>query len=153
MIGVGDRGRGRGHRAALAVWFTTLVRGQGWTIDFGNSNSNKQQATATATSNKQQQQQQSTSNSNTQQATATSNSNKQQATAGGLKLDISGTPMAQGPKLRPQDPLPKALLLTKFGPPTPGWRRSAATLLLKMAPEVEMGQKGGKTALNGPKCP
>ena len=49
-----------------------------------------------------------TSNSNSnkqqQQATATSNSNKQQQQAtGGPKLDISGTPMAQGPKLRLKD--------------------------------------------------
>ena len=75
---------------------------------------------ATATSNKQQ-----------QHATATSNSNKQQATAtaGGPKLDISGTTVAQGPKLRPKGPQPKALIPTKFGPPTPGWCRSAATLV------------------------
>ena len=43
-----------------------------------------------------------------------------------------------------------------FGPPTPGWRRSA-TLLLKMAKngplEAEMGPKKAKTAQNGPKCP
>ena len=37
-----------------------------------------------------------------------------------------------------------------FGSPTPGWRQSAATLLLKMA---KMGPKGAKTAPNGPKCP
>ena len=84
------RGRGRGHRAALAVWFTTLIRGPQWTANFGNSNSNKQQAT----SNKQQQQ--------------------QQATAGGPKFDISGTLIAQGPKLRAKGPLPKALLSTEF---------------------------------------
>ena len=47
----------RPHRAALAVWFTTLIRGPQWTIHFGNNNSNKEQqqqqaiATATATSN------------------------------------------------------------------------------------------------------
>ena len=93
------RGRGRGHRAALAVWFTTLIRGPQWTANFGsNSNSNKQQATA---------------------ATA--------ATAGGPKFNILGTPIAQGPKLRAKGPLPKALLPTEFGPPTPGWRRSAVT--------------------------
>ena len=44
-----------------------------------------------------------------------------------------------------------------FGPPTPGWRRSATTLLLKMAKngplEAEMGPKEAKTAQNGPKCP
>ena len=55
-----------------------------------------------------------TATSNRQQATGNSNSNKQQATAGGPKLDISGTPMAQGPKLRPKDPLPKPHLSTKF---------------------------------------
>ena len=75
-----------------------------------------------------------TATSNKQQATATSNSNsnsnKQQV---GLNYTIAGTPIAQGPKLRPKGPLPKALLPTKFGPPTPGWRRSAATLPLKMA--------------------
>ena len=61
------------------------------------------------------------------------------------------------PKLEPKSPLPKALLPTKFGPPTPGWRRSAATLLLQMAKngphEVEMGPKEAKTAQNRPKCP
>ena len=55
-----------------------------------------------------------TATSNKQQATSNSNKQQQQATAGGPKLDISGTPMAQGPKLRPKDPLPKALLSTKF---------------------------------------
>ena len=87
-----DRGRGRGHRAALAVWFTTLIRGPQWTIHFG--------------SNKQQQQQQATAT-----ATATSNSNKQQV---GFNYTISGTPIAQGPKLRAKGPLRKALLSTKF---------------------------------------
>ena len=46
-----------------------------------------------------------------------SNSDKRQATAtatGEPKLDISGTPIAQGPKLRPKGPLPKALLFTEF---------------------------------------
>ena len=60
-------------------------------------------ATATATSNKQQ---------------ATATSNKQQQV--GFNYHISGTPIAQGPKLRANDPLPKALIPTKFGPPTPG---------------------------------
>ena len=59
---------------------------------------------------------------------------QQQAT----RLDIPGMPMAQGPKLRPKGPLPKALLPTKFGPPTPGWRRSAALLLRKMARTEDM---------------
>ena len=71
-------------------------------------------ATAIATSNKQQatsNKQQATSNKQQQQATATATAT---ATAGGPKLDISGTPMAQGPKLGPKDPLPKALLSTKF---------------------------------------
>ena len=36
------------------------------------------------------------------------------AAAGGPKLHISGTPIAQGPKLRPKGPLPKVLLPTKF---------------------------------------
>ena len=44
-----------------------------------------------------------------------------------------------------------------FGPPTPGRRRSAATLRLKMAKngplEAEMGPKGAKSAQNAPKCP
>ena len=44
-----------------------------------------------------------------------------------------------------------------FEPPTPGWRRSASTLLLKMTKngphEAEMGPKEAKTAQNGPKCP
>ena len=44
-----------------------------------------------------------------------------------------------------------------FGPPTPGWRRSATTLLLKMAKngplEAEMGPKEAKTAQNRLKCP
>ena len=55
------RARGRGHRAAVVVWFTSFGRGQGWIIDFGNSNKQK------ATSKKQQ------AKSNKQQAT----SNKQ----------------------------------------------------------------------------
>ena len=53
--------------------------------------------------------------------------------------------------------LPKALLPTNFGPPTPGWRRSAAPLMLKMAKngplEAKMGPQGAKTTQNGPKCP
>ena len=109
------------------------------------SNKQQQQATSNkqqATSNKQK------ATSNKQQAT----SNKQQATAAGPKLDSSGTPMAQGPKLRPKHPLPKALLSTKFGPPTPWWRRSAATFRLKMAkngpPEAKNGPKRGQ---NSPK--
>ena len=44
-----------------------------------------------------------------------------------------------------------------FGAPTPGWRRSATNLLLKMAQdgplEAEMGPKGATSAQNGPKCP
>jgi hypothetical protein len=44
-----------------------------------------------------------------------------------------------------------------FGPPTPGWNRSATTLLLKLARngplEAEMGPQGAKWAQNGPKCP
>ena len=40
---------------------------------------------------------------------------QQQATAGGPKFNISGTPIAQGPKLRAKGPLPKALIPTKFG--------------------------------------
>ena len=79
------------------------------------------------------------------------------ATSRRASFEISGTPIARGPKLRPKGPLPKALLPTKFGPPTPGWHRSAARLLLKMAKngpvEAEMGPKGAKTAQNGPKCP
>ena len=78
---------------------------------------------------------------------ATGNSKQQQV---GLNYDISGTPIAQRPKLRPKGPLPRALVPTKFGPPTPGWRLSAAILLVKNGQngplEAEMGQKGVKTA-------
>ena len=56
---------------------------------------------------------------------ATGNGKQQQV---GLNYDISGTPIAQGPKLRPKGPLPKALLLTNLGPPNLEWRRSAATI-------------------------
>ena len=35
-----------------------------------------------------------------------------------LNYHISGTPIAQGPKLRPNGPLHKAIVPTKFGPPT-----------------------------------
>ena len=68
------------------------------------------------------------------------NSNKQQA--GGLH-SISRV-------LRPIFPLPKALLPTKFGPPTPGWRWSAAILRLKM---LKMGPWRPKWAQKGPKQP
>ena len=82
---------------------------------------------------------------------------QQQATSRWASFDISGTPIARGPKLGPKGPLPKALLPTKFGPPTPGWRRSAATLLLRMAKngplEAKMSPKEAKTAQNAPKCP
>ena len=78
------------------------------------------------------------------------NSNKQQA----------GGYLRYADRLRPQtrpEGAPRALLPTRFGPPTPGWRPSAATLLLKMAKngphEAEMGPKGTKTAQNRPKCP
>ena len=69
--------------------------------------------------------------------------------AGGPKLDILGMSIAKGPKLGPKGPLPKALLPTKFGPSTPRWCRSAATLLLKMAQngsvEAKMGPKGANS--------
>ena len=82
---------------------------------------------------------------------------QQQATSRWASFDISGTPVARGPKLGLKRPRAKGLLPTKFGPPTPGWRWSAATLLLKMAQigplEAEMGPKGSKTAQNAPKCP
>ena len=92
--------------------------------------------------------------SNKQQATVISNSNKrqQQATRRRASFDISGTPIARGPKLRPKFPLPKALLPTKFGPPASGRRRSAATLLLKMAKngpmEAEVGPNAPKMTPN-----
>ena len=62
------------------------------------------------THNKQQQKQQAKAKATTK-ATATA------AATGGPQLDISGTPIAQGPKLRAKGPLPRA---TYLDPPSFG---------------------------------